>query len=279
MKRWFVVGALVGVAGQAHASEIPSYQPVPAWVKPAPTPDVKASGEDAPVLLIVDNQQRLADDMVWNYHEVASRAVSAQALAQIGTVKLTWLPDHGDLVIHRVEILRGGERIDALKAGGRFTVLRREQQLEQMQINGLLTATLAVEGLQIGDVLDVAYSVTTRDPSLRGNIQAVGPVISRPVKVGFARTRLLWPAGAPVHWKAYPVGADPTVSTSDGWTELAVALPLPKQPELPRDVPARFIRPPIVEASSFGDWAAVVARHGASLSYGRPGRPGQSAGR
>ncbi|MEG3175416.1 DUF3857 domain-containing protein [Sphingomonas sp. RB3P16] len=257
MKRWIVVGALIGIVGRAQASETPSYQPAPAWVKPAPTPTIAASGEDAPVLLIADNQQRFADGTVWDYREIASRAISAQALAQIGTVKLTWLPDHGDLVVHRVDILRNGARIDVLKGGSRFTVLRREQQLEQMQINGLLTATMAVEGLQIGDVLDVAYSVTTRDPSLRGNVQTVAPVISQPVKVGFARTRLLWPAGAPVHWKAYPVGADPTVSTAGGWTELVFALPLPKQPELPRDVPARYIHPPIVEASSFTDWAAV----------------------
>ncbi len=257
MKRWIVMGVLIGIAGRADASETPVYQAAPTWVKPAPTPDAAAPGDDAPVLLIADNQQRFADGMVWNYREIASRAMSAQALAQIGTVKLTWLPDHGDLVVHRVDILRNGARIDVLKGGSRFTVLRREQQLEQMQLNGLLTATMAVEGLQIGDVLDVAYSVTTRDPSLRGNVQTVAPVINQPVKVGFARTRLLWPAGMPVHWKAYPVGGDPTVSTAGGWTELVFALPLPKQPELPRDVPVRYIRPPIVEASSFADWAAV----------------------
>jgi tetratricopeptide (TPR) repeat protein len=256
MHRWLVVVALVGGASQAHASETPLYQPAPAWVKPASAPPAGA-GDDAPLLLVADTQERLAGGQVWTYREVASRAVSAQALAQIGTVKLTWLPDHGDLIVHRVDILRGRERINTLGAGSRFTVLHREQQLEQLQMDGLLTATLAVEGLQIGDVLDVAYSITDKDAALRGNVQAAAPLPSQPLKVGYARTRLLWPADAQLKWRAYPVGAAPVVTTANGWTELAFALPLPKQPELPRDVPQRFTHPPIVEASSFADWRAV----------------------
>ena len=257
MRRWVMAALVASVSGHAQASDKPMYQPVPGWVKPAPLPDVKALGDEAPALLILDNQQRLADGAVWEYRETATRAISAQALAQIGTIKLTWLPDHGDIIIHRVDIVRDGERIDALKAGGQFTVLRREQELEQLQMNGVLTATMAVEGLRIGDVLDVAFSTTSKDPLLKGNVQTAGPVLSQPVKVGFARTRLLWPVGADIHWMAYPVGADPKASDAGGWHELSFALPLAKQPELPTDVPVRFHKPPFVEATSFAGWEAV----------------------
>ncbi len=257
MKRSASLALLLSSAGVAHATDKPLYQPAPAWVKPAPVPDAKALGDDAPVFLIADNQQRLADGVVWNYRETATRAISAQALAQIGTIKLTWQPDHGDIVIHRVDILRDGERIDLLKAGSRFTVLRREQQLEQLQMDGMLTATMAVEGLRIGDILDVAFSVTNKDPTLKGNVQTAGPVLSQPIKVGFARTRLLWPDATDVRWKAYPVGADAKASDAGGWHELTFALPVAKQPELPADVPLRFKKPPVVEASSFTGWEAV----------------------
>jgi len=207
MIRPAIFGSLLLAGTAAHASEKPRYVPAPDWVKPAPPVDGARLGDDAPIALINDTQQRLDAGEVWTYRETAMRAASDDALARIGTVKLAWYPDHGDLIVHRVDILRGGERIDLLKAGSRFTVLRREQQLEQLQIDGMLTATLAVEGLRVGDVLDVAYSTTNRDPALKGNVQASAGLAVAPVKVGYVGTRLLWRDGTELLWRRFPTGA------------------------------------------------------------------------
>jgi len=257
MLRTGFVAFLLCSASIAHAGDKPLYQPVPNWIDLAPEP-AKALASDAPNLLILDNQQRIAaDGLVWNYAERAVRIVSAQALAQAGTITLDWMPDHGDLIVHSVDILRDGKRIDALKSGPQFTVLRRETGLEKLSLDGKLTATLAVEDLRVGDVLDVRFSVTNKDPALAGNGVAVGPIPAEPLRIGFARTRLLWPEKSPMHWKAFPVGADPKARDIGGWHELVFNLPVPRQPELPAMMPGRFTKPPIVEASTFADWAAV----------------------
>lgn len=257
MIRPVIFAALVSIGAVAQATDTPRYAAAPDWVKPAPPVDPARLGDDAPIALINDSQQRLADGQVWSYRQTAMRAVSDEALARIGTIKLTWYPDHGDLIVHRVDIVRGGERIDLLKAGSKFTVLRREQQLEQLQIDGMLTATLAVEGLRVGDVLDVAYSTTNRDPALRGNVQASAPIVVAPYKIGYTRARLLWPDGSDVRWRLYPTGATPVVTDAGGWHELTLTGPVPKQPELPGDAPRRYRKPAAIEASSFTDWAAV----------------------
>lgn len=257
MIRPAIFGALVMIGAAAQASDTPRYVAAPDWVKPAPPVDPAKLADDAPIALVNDTQQRIDHDLVWTYRETAMRAVSDDALARIGTVKLAWFPDHGDLIVHRVDILRGGERIDLLKAGSRFTVLRREQQLEQMQIDGMLTATLAVEGLRVGDVLDIAYSTTNRDPALKGNAQGIAPLAVAPAKAGYVSTRLLWPSGTDLHWRTYPVGATPVVTEKGGWHELVLSGLVPKQPDLPGDAPLRFHKLPIVEASSFADWSAV----------------------
>ena len=257
MIRPAIFGALVMIGTAAQASDTPRYVPAPDWVKPAPPVDPAKLADDAPIALVNDTQQRLDGGEVWNYHETAMRAATDEALARIGTVKLTWFPDHGDLIVHRVDILRGGERIDLLKAGSRFTVLRREEQLEQLQIDGMLTATLAVEGLRVGDVLDIAYSTTNRDPALKGNVQDGANLSVAPLKVGYVATRLLWRDGTDLHWRAYPEGAAPVLTDKGGWHELTLTGLVPKQPELPGDAPRRYRKPPILEASSFADWAAV----------------------
>src|SRR3569833_3555520 len=131
MIRPVIFGSLLLAGTAAHASETPRYVPAPDWVKPAPPVDPAKLADDAPIALVSDTQQRCDAGEVWTYRETAMRAASDDALARIGTVKLAWYPDHGDLVVHRVDILRGGERIDQLTAGSRFTVLRRGRRRER----------------------------------------------------------------------------------------------------------------------------------------------------
>ena len=259
MKR-LLVGLLLASAGAtAHASDTVLYQPIPSWVKPAPSIDAAAAtDEHAPATVVFDSQTKLEDGQVWSYVDSATRVVTAQMLGQIGTVKLSWNPSHGDLIIHKLEILRGAQHIDLVKGGNPFTVLRREEMIDQRQLDGMLTATLPVAGLAVGDVLHLVMSTTEKDPTLKGDLQMVAPLVSVPARAGFARTRIIWPVGSDIHWRAYSAGVDATPVVVNGYRDLTIALPLAKQPEIPDDAPMRFQKLPLIEATSFDSWDSVV---------------------
>ncbi|RDE06938.1 DUF3857 domain-containing protein [Sphingomonas aracearum] len=262
MKRLALVTGLLlastAVASGAQASDKPLYQPAPAWVKAGPPIEVAKLPKDAPVLLVMDNQQKLEDGQVWTYMETATLASSAQVLGAIGTIQLPWQPAQGDLIVHKAEILRGAEHIDLLKGGAPFQVLRREERMEQRMLDGMLTATMPVQGLAVGDVLHLAVSITRADPTLKGDLQTYAPLMFQPVRSQFARVRLLWPAKSDIRWKAYADKLDAKpVDLPGGYRELAITLPLDKQPEIPGDAPTRFQKLPILEATSFANWAAV----------------------
>lgn len=258
MKCWGILAATaLTVAAPAWAADKVLYQPVPDWVTPAPPIEPAKLGDDAPVVVLLDNQQRLKDGQVWSYYDGATRVPSAQALGPIGTVQLPWQPAQGDLIIHRAEILRGAERIDLIKGGDPFTVIRREQQLAQRVMDGMLTATMAVPGLQVGDVLRLTISVTRTDKTLKGDVQTAAGLLLEPNRAGFARNRFLWPVDSDVKWKAYLPGVTATPVTKGAWRELSFTMPLAKPGELPADAPLRYQPFPIVEATSFADWAAV----------------------
>ncbi len=253
-------GLLVGacmVAAPAFASETPLYQAAPAWIKAAAPIDAAKLDAASPVIVLFDNQQRLEGGQVWSYVDTATRIASPEMLTQAGTLTASWQPDQGDLIVHRVQILRGGETIDVLAGGKRFTVLRREERLERLEMNGVLTATLAVEGLRLGDVLRLTISTTNKDAALGGKVQTIAQLPVAPVRAGLARIRLTWPEKDAVQWKTYAEGAKPLVTTADGYREVTFDGILPKQPELPNDAPVRFVRPPIVEATTFASWSAV----------------------
>ena len=244
-------------AAPAWATETPKYEPTPSWVLPAPP--VTEGAAPLPLVAVLDEQTRIAEGTVWTYREIGARALSADALARMGTLTLDWQPYHGDLIVHRVDIVRDGQHIDVLKAGQKFSVIRREQGLEELEMNGILTATLQVEGLRMGDILDVAYSVSVNDPALKGAVQATAIAMPQPFKVGFARTRIIWPDASPIRWKAYPLGLKAAESDKGGWHELSFALPAPKQPDTPADAPRRFQPIPAIDATSFSGWPAVSA--------------------
>ena len=263
MRRSPLFFALLCTAGVAHAADKPLYQPAPAWIAPAPPIDAATMTDASPAIVLLDNQQRVENGQVWSYFDTATRASSAQVLSEIGDVKLQWQPAQGDLVIHRAEIIRGTQHIDLLKAkdpskdNQPFTVLRREEQLDQRQVDGVLTAMMNAEGLSVGDVLRVSFSMTRRDPTLKGDAQLFAGLASAPAQIGFGRVRLLWPEKTELKWRSYADGVTAKPVVKDGWRELTVPLPLSKQPEMPDDAPARFKRLPMLEATTFADWAAV----------------------
>ncbi len=242
----------------ARATDAPLYQPQPAWVRPIPIPDdVKPSGA-AGEMLLWSVQDRLAPSDDEGFIEQAVRINAPEGLAQADKLSLTWNPLTDTLAIHRARILRGGRVIDLLADGRRFTVLRRETNLEAAMIDGQLTATLQPEGVQVGDVIDLAYTLTRREPALAGHSEGAG-FVGHAGTIGRLYVRTLWPAGKPFHsWKTDDL-PPLTPVTRDGWTEVAFDQRGALSPEPPKGAfPADRLFG-LLEVSDFKDWAEVSA--------------------
>lgn len=266
MRRLFVLGALI-MASAAWAEDKPNVAPIPGWVtefpkaakRAAPTPPPA----DAPIeILWFDNQFRFGAQTDERYIESAVKLLSPQGLAAMGTVVLPWRPESGTLTIHKLNIVRGAETINVL-AKQSFTVLRREGKLEESVLDGLLTATLQPEGMQIGDVIELAFTITHRDPVLGAHSELA---VDLPAGLPATRTRLRasWPSERPVQWRKSGELAEPRKWTSG--TEQHVEWTLDGLPALkmPKGAPLRFMPVRRVEFTQYGKWgdlAAILAPH------------------
>lgn len=278
MKRfwvWAATSALGSVfATPAVAGDNPLYQPSPAWVAPARPIDASALTAESPLYPIFDTQERLDNGTVWSYRNIVTRMATPEVIQQAGTLSIPWQPAKGDLIIHQIEIIRGAQRIDALAGGKKFEVLRREKQLERFSIDGELTATLAVEGLQVGDLLHVVFSISRKEDVIAPAMQDAALLPAEPLPMGYVRTRLVWPETSNVKYKLLAEGGSPKVSVRNGEREVVIEGLMPKPAELPSDVPARARKLPLIEVSSFADWAAVsktMAPHYGSANAIAPG--------
>lgn len=247
---------LVIPANAAYAGDQPLYAPAPAWITAAKLPAPSQTGTTTGPILY-DVQQRIDGATVWNYSDTAVRLDTPEALSQSSNLTLAWAPDKGDLIVHELSIIRGDDVIDALSGGQKFTVLRREQALEQRELTGILSATIAVEGLRVGDVLRLRVSTTEKDAALGGRAQLAMPLVAEPVRVSSAAYRLSWRAGDAAQWKVLSGNVETKARRNGEFSELPIAMPIAKPAEMPSDAPVRFQRLPLIEASTFTDWADV----------------------
>ncbi len=244
-------------ATPAIAGEELLYGPPAAWVaadEGAPPPG-EENGLPARVELM-DSQVRFEDDRQQVYSALAIRFQTPEGLGG-GNLTFAWDPETQDITIHRVLIRRADETIDVLESGQTFTVLRREQNLEQAMLDGTLTATMFPEGLQVGDVLEFASTLTTRDPVLAGHGEiAMGPLNA---PLDRLRWRIQWPTGKHFALAATDDLPDWRQTRENGFETAELSLDDVEPVALPRLAPLRYAMVRFVEASDYSSWADVAA--------------------
>lgn len=243
----------------ALAGEAVVYEAVPAWVETSDI-DQRAGGSNA-VILLLDQQARIETGRLWNYFDTAVALDSPEALTRFGTLTATWMPDKGDLIIHRVELIRDGAVIDVLAEGNRFEVLRRERGLESRLLNGALTATFAVPGAKLGDVLRLAYSTTVSDQAMGDNVQWQAGLIAKPFPLQQGRIAVSWPATLPISRMRMGKAEVAEPLLRDGFMQWSADLPVNAADETPGDAPTRYQLGDIMQVSTYADWAAVSRNH------------------
>ncbi|WP_294250381.1 tetratricopeptide repeat protein [uncultured Sphingomonas sp.] len=243
----------------AHAaSDAPIIAPAPAWVKPVAPAAAPPATDETPVrLLLVDQQVALEPGRTTVYSETVFRIQTAQGLGA-GNISLPWRPEIDTLTVHKLLIRRGDQTIDVLKSGQTFTVLRREQNLESATLDGVRTANIQPEGLQVGDTVEIALSVASSDPTLKGHVEQFAADWNG-MAIGRAHLRMQWPSS--VKARIRQTAALPVLKPVTSGTTTSVELSLNDvQPVLPpKGAPARYRLGRLVEVTDFASWADLGA--------------------
>lgn len=243
----------------AHAaSDAPVVAPAPAWVRPVKAAAAPAKADDAPVrILLLDQQVALETGRVTVYSETAVRIQNGQGLSA-GNISVPWRPDTDVLTVHKLLIRRGDQTIDVLKSGQTFTVLRREQNLESATLDGVLTANIQPEGLQVGDIIEFAASVASSDPTFNGHVEQFAGNWNG-FAVAQAHLRMQWPTTLKARIRqtsALPPLKPVTVGNVTS-VELSLDNVVPVMP--PKGAPLRYMLGRLVEVTDFASWADLGA--------------------
>ena len=246
------------VALPAAAADRLVMGPIPNWVKPLEVTAPPVGETGLPVrILLQDRQLSFSPEGDSEFIEQVVQIRTPQGLAALGNLSLAWNPDTDTITVHRARILRDGQPIDLL-ARQSFTVIRREANLERAIVDGVLTATLQPEGLQVGDLVDLAYTVTHSDPVLQGRSERI-TMLPPFAKADRMRLRATWDAKRPLQWRAGAGLEAPKVTTAGGRVELTVDLRDPAPMKIPTGAPQRFIPFRELTVSEFRSWSELSA--------------------
>ncbi len=259
MHRFFVAGVLLAAALPAIAA--PSndaivYEAPGAWVLAPPAASGGATGADVPLQIgYFDNQVHVGSDGTEDVYTAYRVKIAKPEALSAGNVTVTWQPDEGPITIHYLRVVRDGNVTDVL-ASTKFTVLQREEQLEQSMLNGQRTATLQVPGLQVGDEIDFAVTLRRRVVTFDGHVAETMqmPIMGSP---GAFRFRLVWPLGRKVELQASADLALPRPVSGNDENVLEVTMTDPKGAIPTEGAPARYNTRRLIEYSDFGGWAGI----------------------
>ncbi len=250
-----VAGMLLSPVALA-ASDV-AYGPAPSWVIPQQAPAAPSEKSTEPVrVLLSDVQARLAPKISETYVDSVLLVQTPQGLTDAGNVALSWRPDTDVLTVHKLSISRNGKDINLLGSGPTFTILRREQNLEYATLSGVLTAVTQPQGLQVGDRVELAYTIKRTDPLLGGVPEKIfgTPPQSR---IALVHLDVHWPADYQMAWRAPPYLATLREHRTDTGVEISDTQ-VDQQPLVePAGAPSRYAVTRLVQVSGYRSWSEI----------------------
>lgn len=208
-------------------------------------------------LLTVDSQSLIEGPRQHQYSRVRTRLQTQDGVRGGGVVLFPWNPASQTLTVHHIHIIRGDQVIDALQ-GRDFEVIRREENLLEATLDGVLTAVLQPDDLRVGDILDVAATLTYQDPSLQGHVSSI---LSSNVGVPIQslRYRVTWPRDRNLRVLATDPWTQPSVRTEGGQRVVELTGTDLRPLEAPDMAPPRFGMQREFLISDFQNWGEVSA--------------------
>jgi len=257
--RSFWLGLIVYVAaGGAQAADQLAFTPRPAWVIPVEQSDTADDDQDSAAfrILLLDQQVQMEGGASSLYSRTRWIAQSPQALPYLGSINLPWNPASQTVTVHGVRIIRNGAVIDAL-AGREFTVLRREQNLESAVLTGILTGTLQLDDLRVGDVLELETSIDTRNPVLGDHGEFLASAnIGIPIER--YHLRALWPTSQRLRMRTTDGWEAPTIRRRGAQSEIVIDRQDLQPLLVPETAPMRFHQVRQIELTDYTAWSDIA---------------------
>ncbi len=260
--------ALAGANGQSPPSNLKEVQiaegafslgdPIPSWVETVAIPQAQ---EAKPVIMrLADTQWLVGDTPVVHVHR-AVMINDAASLTSGGQLAIPFDPQYQKLQLHDIHVLRADKTEDRT-ASSTIRFLQRETGLEQGVYNGIVTVSVLVNDLRVGDTIEFSYTLHGQNPAFGGKF--VGSAVwDQGYPTLLRRAVLNYPATRKINWrliddtKAKAIA--PVESIHDGMRRLYFEEKSIPEITIDRNAPPDYSPFRVLQLSEFSGWDDVVS--------------------
>ncbi|MBI5919769.1 MAG: ankyrin repeat domain-containing protein [Nitrosomonadales bacterium] len=232
----------------------------PAWVKrnEVPTSPSAVEGNPAYRVLLEDDQRQHTDKGIASYTHRALQALQKSALDKVSQIEIEFNPEYQTLTLHDFVIHRDGAHLNKLDRS-KVRLIQREKELEKQMYNGVVSASILLDDLRVGDVVEYAYSIRGSNPIFANKIDFAFPLSGWDVPLERLNIRLLTQSGHRFSAHPHNLALEPVVSEQSGiresiWSRTQVPALIDEN-----EYPHWFIPAAWLEISEYEDWAQVSA--------------------
>jgi len=252
---WTMATMLPAAAREVQVEAPPSWvNPVAAPLQAQAAPGTTSGGVQ---YLLVDKQIRLEPHDRVTYSHFANRAVTGDGVEDAAHLQVSFDPSYETLTLHAITVHRGGRALPRLDAA-KVQVLQREKDLEARIYDGRKTASVMLDDVRIGDVVEYSYTIRGVNPAFRDRATG-GFDLQWKVPVQSVYERLLVPEDRTLHLKSRNTRLQPEVRRHDGWVDYAWRANDVAPLDEDKDEPSWYDAFASVQWSEFPDWASVAA--------------------
>ncbi len=235
-----------------------SIGPTPAWVNQPPLLG-GAPTEAAPMhYRLIDEQVRVDAQSSAEFVRLVRVVNQASGLGTAAQFELEYDPAYEQLVLHKLEVVRDGQRLQRLDRN-RIELLQREKQLEQRIYDGRVTVSILVDDVRVGDEIDMSYTRTGQNPVFGGRFVRNGWMSTHKGPTRLYTTRLLAPEGRQIRQLLGPSDATVSTQVTAGWRDTLFRRENVPQLRFEPGAPFSAFRGEFLQLSEFADWAEVAA--------------------
>ncbi|MGV8835702.1 TonB family protein [Cellvibrio sp.] len=235
--------------------------PHASWIIPQALPHVDAIPQDkinsGVYYLLVDEQLRVPrQGKNVFYTHYAKKIVNQSGLQESSQVNINYDPTYQTFIFHSLLIHRDGKLFNALPKI-KYSVLQREQELENSLYDGSLTANIIISDLRVGDVVEYSYSITGDNPIHAGAFY-YRFYTQWTVSLRQLYFRLFWERENELYVKANNSALKPVIKQLDGAKEFIYQTANTEPLQTNNQTPDWYNPYGRVEISDVAHWADVV---------------------
>jgi hypothetical protein len=205
--------------------------------------------------LLVDFQSTYALPKPQHYTRLRSMATDSSTLGSVSQPQIGFNPAFQTLVVHEASVMRDGRKLDRL-SGARIELMRREQRLEQLVIDGTETLLVVLNDVRVGEAVEVAYTLEGENPIYEGRV-STGMRLAWDSPIATLHYRLTVPSQKTLRVKSLATDLQPERFTEGGNQVLRVLRNQVPGIATEQSTPPWFKSHPAVLVSEYANWSEV----------------------